>query len=269
MERLVLATVADGLCWLRLNRPAQRNAMSPEMMEQLHAELIAAHDDESIGAVVLGGTGDHFSAGGDIKAWSRFSGMSGAERGEDFRRRVAPIEELFTLIDGYRKPIIAAVRGNAAGGGLSLILAADFVLAETGARFIFANIRAALSLDLAMSYHLPRIVGFREAARLSLLGASVDTAAAERMGLVGEIVAEGELDARVQALGARLTAAPREAMAQTRALLRQSFGSSLEVQYRAEVGALSRCAEQDDLMEAVNAFGERRDPIFGRNAGLS
>jgi 2-(1,2-epoxy-1,2-dihydrophenyl)acetyl-CoA isomerase len=264
MAPLVLAAPANGVCRLTFNRPTQRNAMSVEMLEALHEQLRIAEVDPAVRCIVIDGAGEHFMAGGDIKSWARLRAMSPAARGEDFRQRLNAVYPLVDRLDAIAKPVIVAVRGYCVGAALSFVLAADFVIADETAKFIFANIRAGLVPDMGITYYLPRAIGRRAASRLSLLGSQLDASQARELGLVDEVVAADAFEVAIARLSDKMTAAPALAVKETKKLLHLSQHSTLLAQFSAEVQGLALCAGDPDFMEAVEAFSERRAPQFNR-----
>lgn len=266
MAPLLLTASVNGVCRLTFNRPAQRNAMSVEMLEALHEHLQMAESDLAVRCIVIDGAGEHFSAGGDVKSWSRLRAMSSTERGDDFKQRLNTVFPLVERLDAIAKPVIVAVRGYCVGAALSFVLAADFVIADESAKFTFANIRAALVPDMGITYYLPRAVGRRAASRLCLLGSQLDAPQARELGIVDEVVAAEGFEAAIASLSDKMTAAPALALMETKKLLHLSQRSTLLTQYAAEVHGLALCAGEPDFMEAVEAFSERRTPQFNRTS---
>ena len=266
MAPYVLTSFADGVASLTFNRPAQRNAMSVEMMDELRLALEDAAANPRVRCAVMQGAGGSFVAGADITSWSRLVDLPPSERGDEFRQQLNAVFPLVELLLSFPKPLVAAVRGHAAGAGLSLVLASDFVVAEDVAQFHFANIRAALTPDMAVTHMLPRIVGEARAMRLCLLGSQLDAREAEAIGLVSHVVTAGEFDGFVANLAAKIVAGPAVAMARTKRLIRASWQASLTEQFEAERDALADCAAEPDFVEAVAGFAERRAPRFGRSS---
>ena len=263
MEETILASSAGGVGRLTLNRPDLRNAMSPEMMVLLYEKLRAMDEDPSIRCIVLDGAGKHFVAGGDIKAWARLQAMSPQERGDDFRIRLGEVRPLIETLDSVLKPLIVAVRGYSVGAGLCFVLAADFVIADDTAKFIFANIRAALNPDMGVTYWLARALGERRAYRLSLLGEQIDAGQAKELGLVDEVVAPDELEGSLASLTQRILAIPTRAAIETKRLMRISHRNTISEQFSAEIDGIAACSGEADFLEAVTAFSEKRPARFG------
>jgi 2-(1,2-epoxy-1,2-dihydrophenyl)acetyl-CoA isomerase len=264
MDPLILVRSANGVGRLTFNRPEQRNAMSSEMLALFHEKLQELDAEPEIRCIVIEGAGGNFSAGGDIRAWAELKGKSPSERGEDFKSRFRMALPTATLFDSIEKPLIAVLRGYSVGAGLSFVLGADFVIADQTATLVFAHIRIGLVPDMGLTYYLPRVVGERRALQLALLGSQVDAVRAKELGLIDEVVAPEALEDTVAALTAKIIAAPARAAAETKRLLRLSRHNTFVAQFNAEAEGAASCVGDEDFMEAVGAFTERRQPIFGR-----
>jgi 2-(1,2-epoxy-1,2-dihydrophenyl)acetyl-CoA isomerase len=263
MEPLVLVRSANGIGRLTFNRPEQRNAMSSEMLALFHEKLHELDAEPAIRCIVIEGAGGNFVAGGDIRAWAQLQGKSASERGEDFRSRLRAALPAAMLFDSLQKPLIAALRGYSIGAGLSFVLGADFVIADQSATLVFAHIRMGLVPDMGLTYHLPRLVGERRALQLSLLGSQVDAVSGKELGLIDEVVAADALEDTVAALTAKIIATPATAVAETKRLLRLSRHNSFVAQFNAEIEGAASCVGDEDFVEAVSAFTERRQAKFG------
>jgi len=240
--------------------------MSPQMLEVFHQKLRELDAEPGIRCIVIDGAGGNFVAGGDIKAWAQLKGKTPGERSEDFRARLRTALPTAELFDSIEKPLIAAVRGYSIGAGLSFILAADFVIADQTAMLVFAHIRMGLVPDMGVTYYLPRVVGERRALQLTLLGSQLNAEQAKEAGLVDEVVAPDALEDTIAGLTAKILAAPARAAAETKRLLRMSRHNTFAAQFSAEVEGAASCVGDEDFMEAVNAFSERRQAKFGRRS---
>lgn len=264
MEPLVIARSANGIGRLTFNRPEQRNAMSPQMLALFHEKLRELDAEPDVRCIVIDGAGGNFVAGGDIKAWAQLKGKSPSERSEDFKARLSVALPTAKLLDSIEKPLIAAIRGYSIGAGLSFVLAADFVIADLSATLIFAHIRMGLVPDMGLTHYLPRVVGDRRALQLTMLGSQLDAMRAKELGLVDEVVAPDALEDAIAGLTTKIMAAPARATVETKRLLRLSRHNSFVSQFNAEIEGVASCVGDDDFMEAVNAFTERRQAEFGR-----
>jgi 2-(1,2-epoxy-1,2-dihydrophenyl)acetyl-CoA isomerase len=266
MQPQVLARSANGVGRLTFNRPEQRNAMSPQMLELFHEKLKELDAQPEIRCIVIDGAGGNFVAGGDIKAWARLQGKSPSERSDDFRARLSAALPTARLFDSIEKPLIAGVRGYCIGAGLSFVLGADFVIADQTATLVFGHIRMGLVPDMGLTYYLPRVVGERRALQLTLLGGQLDAVQAKEVGLVDDVVAPDALEDAIAGLTAKIIAAPARAATETKRLLRLSRHNTFTSQFNAEIEGAASCVGDEDFLEAVNAFSERRQAKFGRRS---
>jgi 2-(1,2-epoxy-1,2-dihydrophenyl)acetyl-CoA isomerase len=262
MESELLVTHTEGIARIRFNRPASRNAFTNELMVALRRAFDSANADPAVRCIVLDGVGDHFMSGGNVKAWGELLGASPEEREAYFKTLMGLGAPLFASLVRLTKPFIVGVRGYAAGAGLSFVTSADFVIADDTARFLFANVRIALAPDACLSYNLPRIVGRRQAARLCMLGSDLNAVQARDLGIVDEIVAPGAFEEAVMTLATTLAGTPARAMREIKRLMHASENSTPLGQYALETEAILNCVVEDEFVEAVAAFTERRKPSF-------
>lgn len=237
---------------LTFNRPAQRNAVDLAMarcMSELAPQIAATRAK----VIVLRATGPAFMAGGDI---TRF----------DVPGELAAILENFhafirALADS-RASVLASVQGAIAGGGLSLALNADVIIAADSAKFNFAYRQLGTSPDGGCTYQLPRLVGARKAFAMLMLGETMTARQALAQGLITEVVPLPELEQRTDAVVAQLCANAAESAAQIRQLLQAGTERSLAEQLDAERAAFLTCSATADFREGVNAFLGKRPPRF-------
>jgi 2-(1,2-epoxy-1,2-dihydrophenyl)acetyl-CoA isomerase len=193
MSESILLTRDGALARVRFNRPASLNAMDFEMAALWRDIAHEVTSDASVGAVILDAAGPAFCAGGDVVAMAT-SGAGGE----------AVTATAHVIHDGIRtwalsdKPIVAAVQGAVAGGGLGLMLSADYIVASEQAKFVSKYANIGLTPDLGVSTLLPAAVGQRRALHLLLQDRTIDAATALDWGLVAEVVAPGQLAARAE-----------------------------------------------------------------------
>ena len=213
--------------------------------------------------VVLRGAGDHFMAGGDIKGFhGRLAETTPVERSGHFRAKIHGLHPAIAAIRRMPKPVVASLRGAAAGFGLSLALATDLAIAAEDAYFTLAYCRIGTSPDGGSSFHLPRLVGLRKAMEIALLGDRFDAETAHSLGLVNWVVPSAELEAETAKLAGRLALGPGVALGETKALLNASLGNALEAQLALEAESFASCAATQDFAEGVTAFVEKRHAKF-------
>ena len=249
----ILFDVRDGLAHLTLNRPARLNAVDPDAIArwQALAHEIAERDD--IGAVLFDAVGRAFCAGGDVLA------MSALAEGDPHAGRV--IEQLADRIhDGHRtlrasaKPIVAAVQGPVAGGGLGFMLVADVIVASERATFASRYSDVGLTPDCGVSTLLPEAVGTRRALELTLTSRRLSAAEALDWGLVAEVVEPDALDARAREIAASWLGGATAAFGQAKRLVRSGLGRTFQDALDDEARTIGAAFESPHAQAAIAAF---------------
>lgn len=254
----VLFELRDAVARITLNRPDVANAVNLELARELMHAAIRCDEDPAVRAVVIAGAGRMFCAGGDIKGFAQVGDALPSHIKEVTTYLHAAISR-FTRMDA---PVVAAVHGSAAGAGMSLACACDFVVAAQSARFVMAYTRAGLAPDGSSTYFLPRIVGLKRAIDLTLTNRSLSADEAHELGIVTRVVADGDLAHEVDALGARLAAGPTRTFGSVKRLFHAGWTGTLETQMELETRAIADAARTDDAREGIRAFSEKRDPVF-------
>jgi 2-(1,2-epoxy-1,2-dihydrophenyl)acetyl-CoA isomerase len=259
----VLVDHRDGVAWVTFNRPEARNAISMEMRLALQDIFADIERDPSVRCVVMRGAGKAFLAGGDVKAMYETNKTKTPE--ERYKARIHGMHYTDYRIEALRrmpKPVIASVHGACAGAGISLVGASDLAIAAEGTKFTFAFSKIGLSPDGGSSYFLPRMLGMKKAFELALLSELFDSRAALEMGLVNRVVPEDELAEETEKLAVKLANSPTKALGNIKRLLNQSLHNTLTEQLRAETMSFAECVMTEDHVEGVNAFVEKRKPVF-------
>ncbi|MFG2040856.1 enoyl-CoA hydratase-related protein [Dactylosporangium sp. NPDC048998] len=248
---LVRSQTERGVATLTLDSPANRNALSTALIEELLAALAAADTDDAVRAVVLTHTGPVFCSGADLKETAAAFGSG--------RPPVSRLGEVLAAVWESRKPVVARVAGPARAGGLGLIAAADIAVCSTAATFAFSEVRIGVVPAVISATVLPRLSP-RAAAELYLTGATFDGARAERVGLVTAAVDPAELDAAVEGYLRDLVRGAPGALAGTKELLRGRKSGT----FRDEIAAMTELSVgyfgSAEGMEGIMAFREKRDP---------
>ena len=269
MHTVDLASPRPGVTVVTLNRPERLNAMSYELVADLHAAFDAIGRDRATRVVVLTGAGRGFCAGLDLKDGAAVprDGSDGVGRVEAGMTTQQHIATLVPQMRGLRQPIIAAVNGAAAGGGLALALASDVRLAAPEARFNVAFVRLGLSgCDVGVSWLLPRLIGASRAFELMLTGRIVDAAEAERLGLVSRVVRDGSvLDAALDVADEIRANSPTGVWMTKEVMWSQLEVGSLQAGIDLENRTQIMTSMSDDMQEAVRAFLEKRPPRFAED----
>lgn len=264
MPESVLLERAGPVATLTLNRPASLNTLDFTMMEALVAHTAALAADASLRCVVVRGAGRHFMAGGDLHTFAEMLPLLPAERKARFIGIIGRLHAAIEHLQRMPHPVVASVHGAVAGFGLSLMNACDLVVAADSAFFTSAYRHIGLTPDGGGSYTLPRLVGVRKAMEIMLLGERFDAQQALSLGLVNRVVPAAELEAATATLVATLVSGPRRATANAKRLVNESLGSTLARQLDAEAASFGECTAEDDFVEGIRAFVEKRPPRFGR-----
>ena len=253
---VVLTSIADGIGTITLNRPEARNALNQAMRPALAAAVLQMRDDKDVHAVILTGAGGAFCSGGDISAM-----LDTSRTGLSFRDGMRALHQWFPELVNLEKPVIAAVDGPAFGAGLSLALAADFVLATRRARFCAVFGRIGLIPDLGALHLLPRIVGMQRAKELVFTARTVDVEEAKQLGMVYDIVDDGAaLAEAAQALARRFGDASTAAIGMAKTIMNQSFESDARTLAEMESYAQSMCRGSPYHQEAIQRF-KAKEPL--------
>jgi enoyl-CoA hydratase len=265
MTTIDLSTPRPGVAVVRLDRPDRLNAMNHELVQDLHDVLDGLRSDRSTRVVVLTGSGRGFCAGLDLKGAGRAPGTDGLGRVPAGMVSQQHIASLVPKMRSLRQPIIAAVNGPAAGGGLALALASDVRLASPEARFNVAFVRIGLSgCDIGVSWLLPRLIGASRAFELLLTGRIVDAAEADRLGLVSRVVDDRPvLDAALDVADEMLANSPTGVWMTKEVMWSQLEIGSLQAGIDLENRTQIMTSMTEDMAEALRAFAEKRPPSFG------
>ena len=253
MADLVESSRDGNVVLLRLNRPEARNALSPELMEELAGELERLDPDPEVRCVVIAGSDKVFAAGADIKAMSERSFAEALRHpAAGFWRRLAAI----------KTPMIAAVSGYALGGGCELALACDMIVAAEGATFGQPEINLGIIPGGGGTQRLARVLGKQRAMELVLTGERFDAAAALELGLVNRVVeGDGWLD-EAMALAATVAARPPIAARLAKQAVIGAEETALSAGLENERRLYELAMATEDRVEGMTAFLEKREPKF-------
>lgn len=189
MATIEVSTPADGVTQLTLNRPERLNALTYELVDDLHRALDAIQADHDCRVVIITGAGRGFCAGLDLKGFGSVPGTEGQGRPQQGMAVQQFIARLVPHLRSLRQPVISAVNGPAAGGGLAIALASDLRVCSSTATFATSFVRLGLSgCDIGVSWMLPRLIGASRAWELLLTGRRFDAEEADQLGLVTRVV---------------------------------------------------------------------------------
>ena len=250
--------VAERVATLTIDRPDVKNALGPEEWHALKEHADAAAADDDVRVLVITGAGDSFSAGGDLKTMPERLAQPLDVR----RANLSVSAQLVPTLRALPKPVIAMIDGACVGAGLALALACDLRIAAARAKLGASFHRVGLTGDFGLLWLLPRIVGPTQAMELLMRGDVIDAARAQTIGLVGRVVADEQLAEETYELARRLAAGPPIAQGFTKRGLNQALDMELGAMIDWEANAQATCSHTADAHEGVNAFLQRRKPVF-------
>lgn len=259
----VLTQIDKGVATVTLNRPEVLNALSPDMARDLHHALVGVMEDEEARCVVLRGAGNGFMAGGDIGYFKNALPAIDAGRVDELDPIFEHVHGIVQTLRDIPVPVVAVLHGAVAGFGVSLAAACDLSIAADDTQFTLAYCHIGASPDGGSTYVLPRVVGFKKAMELALLGERFDARQALEWGLLNRVAPAGELESAADEWVRRLATGPRFAYGRTKALLYRSLDNTFTKQVRAEEESFKQCARTADFAEGVTAFMEKRRAKFG------
>lgn len=248
---------------ITLNQPAIYNPLDEVSGPELVAALEQADRDPQVRALVLTGAGKAFSAGGNVRLMGDLLQKNQASK-PFFADISAVLNRSIITLRRLSKPVVCALNGVAAGGGLGWCLACDLVVASEEARLDPGYIRIAMCPDGGASAFITGILGLQRASEFFLLGRVLTAQQAQEWGLVNQVVPADQVLTQALALAQQLAQGPRLALAHTKALINQAALPNLEATLEEERLRLVELADQPDFIEGIRAFFERRPPKFGQ-----
>jgi 2-(1,2-epoxy-1,2-dihydrophenyl)acetyl-CoA isomerase len=252
----VIVTLENGVCELRLNRPEVFNSFNKSMAISLQKALDEAERNTDVRAIIITGEGKAFCAGQDL-------GEAVDPEGPDLETIVRDhYNPIILRIRSIEKPVIAAVNGVAAGAGANIALACDITIATKSASFIQAFSKIGLIPDSGGTYFLPRLVGNQKALALMMTADKLSATEAEAMNLIYKAVDDEAFNSKVKSFAEQLAQMPTRALGLTKKAVNSSWTSSLEEQLETEKKLQVEAGQTYDFREGVNAFLEKRKPLF-------
>ncbi|MGQ4809725.1 4-chlorobenzoyl coenzyme A dehalogenase-2 [Candidatus Entotheonellaceae bacterium PAL068K] len=256
-EKIILQ-IENGVATITLNRPDVFNALDMQLARAFHEAIVTCSEDEAVRVVVITGSGRAFCAGGDVKGFGERIDAIGAH----VKLLTTELHGAVSRMVRMSQPTIMAVNGVAAGGGMSLALAGDLIMATESARFTMAYTQIGASPDGSSSFFLPRLVGVKRALELTLLNPVLSAREAMEWGLVNQVYPDDQFHQDVQRLATQLAQGPTLAYGRAKALYYGSTSETLETQMEHESQLIAASGKTADFREGVLAFAEKRQPTF-------
>lgn len=248
-----------GVARITLNRPESANAIDVEVATELLQAATRCETDPTIRAVVLTGKGRFFSGGGNVQSFA----AAGDDVASLLNRITGPLHAAIGCFSRMSAPLITAINGTAAGGGFSLAISGDIVIATESAKLTLAYTRIGMSGDGGATFLLPRLVGLTRAKELILLNPVLSATDAKNWGLVTMVVADTEFEARTREIATAIANGPTRAFGEVKRLLGASGNNTLEQQLALEARSMASLAgNTQDSREGFAAFTEKRPAKF-------
>ena len=256
VEQHIKVDVADGVGWIRFNRPEKMNAIGALTRQQLGEAIKHAERDDAIRVLVLTGSGRAFCSGADVSEMAGGGVMRKPEQvGNILRTEYMP---MLTRLRTMPKPVIAAMNGPAVGIGASYALACDIRIATPEAYIMEAFVNIGLAPDGGVSWLLPRLAGTGVAYEMFFTGKPLQAADAHRLGVINRLVPAERLEAEVREMAGFLSSQPRQAMAGAKRALTHALESSYEEALEFESYLQEAQSASPEFAEGVAAFMARR-----------
>jgi enoyl-CoA hydratase/carnithine racemase len=253
----------DSVVVATLNRPELRNPISePDMIDAIESLCASIQQDISISVLILTGAGKGFSSGGNVQHMKDKAGMFSGEPevlAENYRQGIQRIPKAIQALD---VPVIAAVNGAAVGAGCDLAMMADIRIASEKACFAESFVKLGIIPGDGGAWFLPRVAGYSRAAEMAFTGDMISAEQALAWGLVSKVVSAEMLMSETLALANRMAKNPPLALRETKKLIRQARSASLDDLLEQSAQVQSHLHQTEDHQEAVNAFLEKRTPVF-------
>ncbi len=258
-DEIVLVEKADHIATVTLNQPATLNALTYDVVVRLAEIVDGVACDPKVRAVVLTGAGRGFCSGANLLGGSVQNLVAG---GMGVRQAVMAMNDVLADIAEMEKPWLAAVNGPAVGGGCSLALACDLVLAANTAYLALGYVNVGMVLDMGATYLVPRLVGLRKAKELAFFGERIPAPQAAEMGLINRSLPAESLMATAHEWAARLASGPTLAIGASKLGMQRALHGTFRDALHWEAMMISLIAQTGDAAEGLTAFYQKRKPEF-------
>lgn len=254
-----IVTKKEGsLRTITLNRPDAANSMNLDFAREFYDIICEYSSDSMVRAILINANGKMFCGGGDLAYLSK----NKHKVKEILLKMTNYLHGAIARMSKMRAPIVIAVQGSAGGGGVSLAISGDLVFSAVSAKFTLAYTNAGLSPDASSTFYLPRLIGMRKAKELMLTNRVITANEALNIGMIDRVYENDVLQDEARQQAEKFASGPTSAYGSVKKLLNLSFSNNLESQMDEEGLLIAENASTDDGLEGVQAFLEKRKPIF-------
>lgn len=249
MSNIIWNKCEDGIAEIILDKPERRNALDAGMMEELNSLLLRADADEAVRVVMLKGSGEHFCSGADLKA-----APDGGYTIDERRSLLSKYNRVVKTILSMEKPVISVVRGYAVGGGMSLALCCDIMLASEDAKFFGNFVKAGIVPEMGAMMILPQLIGLNRAKELWFTGDIVDGRRAVELGMANRVYPTEALEAEARVFAEKLAEMPKLAMGITKRVANSTILAGIDALLECEQQASPFCGSTEEFKKRREAF---------------
>ncbi len=254
----VQVTVNGGVMHILLNRPETKNALSLAMYKKMGDAVRSGREDTAVRVILISGAGGSFTSGNDLGDFAKHKGAIPVDEN--------PTPKFMRALLDCDKPVVAAVQGPAVGIGTTMLLHCDLVYAGESAYFQVPFAKLGLCPEFASSAVLPRLMGHAKAAEFLYLSERMSPSDAKDVGIVNQVIADGDLMATVMGKCTLLTKQPASGLRATKQLLKSDIREEAQKVMEREQVLFKQGLQSPEFVEAVTAFGEKREPDFSKFA---
>ncbi len=260
MTATLLVERRNNVLLLTISNPEKRNALSHGMYEIGARELGKAASDNNIGAAIITGADSNFCSGGDLSQIIKGRALPK----ENTAKGIEQLHGFIHAIKSFPKPVLAAVEGNAAGAGFSIVLACDMIVAAEDARFSMAYVKVGLTPDGGGTASLAQLLPRQLTTELAIEGTTVATPRLHALGVINRAVAPGEALEEAMKWAQKLARGPHGSMGRIKQLVNAAYAGDFQAQLDRERDNFVESLHSPDCGEGITAFLEKRAPVFNK-----
>ncbi|WP_073051205.1 enoyl-CoA hydratase/isomerase family protein [Dethiosulfatibacter aminovorans] len=247
--------IKNEIAYIVLNNPEKGNVLTQEVKNEIRDTFMKIKYDYKIRVIIISGNGKHFCVGGDVKTMKGINSIQARDR---MRKNGEWIKEVANI----EKPVISAVHGAAAGAGLGIALASDFIVAAEDAKFVSSFINIGLVSDMSVLYFLPRRVGLANAKRISYSGKPVLAEDAFKIGMIDQVVCKGDLMKEAEKMAREFLDKPTYVLGMTKKLANESFETNFNEFLEKEIYYQTVAFQTEDHKNSLDSFINKKESKF-------